>query len=57
MEYSATSQTLVYIGHKKWQTKTGRGKECHLSTWGQLPEGDGQGSWHQDVWQTPGRPH
>ena len=28
-----------------------RGKDCHWLTWGQLPVGDGQGRWHQDVWQ------
>ena len=33
MEYSATSQTPVYMGHKKGWTKTRRGKECHWSTW------------------------
>ena len=57
MEYSATSQIPVYMGHKKGQTKTRREKVHHWSTWEQLSEGDGQGSWCQDVWQTPDGPH
>ena len=54
---SATSQTTVYKGLKKGRTMVGRGKDCHLLTWGQLPVGDGQGSWCQDVWPPPDGPH
>ena len=45
------------MGHKEGWTKTGRGKDCHWSLWGQLPESDGQGSCCQDVWQTLDGPH
>ena len=54
---SATSQTPVYKGLKKGQTMVGREKDCHWLTWGQLFVGDGQGSWHQDVWPPLDRPH
>ena len=56
-ENSATSQTLAFMGHKKGWTKTGRGKDCHWSLQGQLPEDDGQGNCCQDVWQTVDGPH
>ena len=48
---------LLLWAMKKGQTKTGRGKDCHWSLWGQLPEGDRQGSCCQDVWQTLDGPH
>ena len=42
---------------KGGRPKQGGGKGCHWSIWEQLSEGDGQGSCHQDVWQTPDEPH
>ena len=42
---------------KKGRTMAGRGKDCHWLTWGQLPVGDGQGIWHQDVWPPPDGTH
>ena len=60
---SGTRQNIVspdgphFMYHKRGQTKVGRGKGCHWSIWGQLPEDDGQGSCHQDVWQTQEDPH
>ena len=37
---SGTSQTPVYKGLKKGRTMAGRGKVCHLLTWGQLAVSD-----------------
>ena len=54
---SATSQTPVYKGLKKGRTMAGRGKDCHWLTWGQLPLGAEQESWHQDVWPPPDGSH
>ena len=54
---SATSQIPVYKGLKKGEDHGREGKDCHWLTFGQFPAGDGQGSWCQDVWPPPDRPH
>ena len=56
-KYSVTSQTPAYMGLEKGEDQGKEGEDCHWSTWGQLPVDDGQGSWHQDVWQRLDGPH
>ena len=42
---------------KKGEDHGREGEDCYWFTWGQLPVGDGQGSWHQDVWPSLDGPH
>ena len=53
---SPTGPPYLCAMERGW-TKAGRGKGYHCSIQGQLPEGDGQGSCHQDVWQTLDKSH